>query len=224
MIDTKYKTSRGVSLLIAMGLVTVIVLFGLIVSNVVVTSIRQSANVNRANEAYFAAEGGLEQGLLENMKQGAGYTGDLPPIDYDGGVSAAVSVQGQVPADIKYLAGDYAGKYGTPTPGTGNVGEDCNPLEPHLKGVFTTDTGAQEDEPANHPCNWNKLTTGETASIPLYYEDTNGAHNLVTNNNDEIIIRVRAACVDGNRSCLNTLTSTDRYSFDWTTGGSGVWI
>ena len=62
------STQRGTSLLIALGLITVIVLVSLGVATVVLSSTRESANVNRATEAFYAAQGALEEGLLRNQE------------------------------------------------------------------------------------------------------------------------------------------------------------
>lgn len=222
------RERSGVSLLIALGLVTVIVLFGLIVSNVVVTSIRQSANVNRANEAYFAAEGGLEVGLLANLEEGAGYTADLGEVPYNGNVVAKVKVQGQVPMNVKYeMPSQYNGMYGVPTPGTGNAGANCDPLKAWRSVHFAYDTQNKEytensggADASDHPCNWNKIGVGDIVSIPLYV-----ANNACSNNPDNIcnpadlgitqlIVRVRTPCSNGDEFC----SATQRYKLDETFG------
>jgi len=182
---------KGVSLLIALGLIGVITFSSLILTNVTVTSIRQSANANRSAEAYYAAEGGLEMGLLENSKHGSGYSATLTPKNYGGGVStAAVTIQGQVPMDVRYTSpSSYANMYGAPTPGTGNVGAGCDPLKalrsdgfwysptktPHyVAGTNQPDSTYTINvlEAADHPCNWNRIKVGESVSIPLYYTTT----------------------------------------------------
>jgi len=215
--SVKRSSKKGVSMLISLGLVFVIMFFSLIVGNVVVSSIRQSSNVNRANEAYFAAEGALEQGLLANYEQGAGYTSDVEDAGYTG-VDATYEIQGQVPEDVKYGANSaYDGMYGIPTPGTGNVGKNCDPLNPVINAPF--EYGGSSYEAANHPCNWNKIKTGETVAIPLYYTDplTEKAVNLFTDNNQELYLRVRTPCADGSDYC----SATSRYTFNYWYDGVG---
>jgi len=211
----KYKAScsRGVSLLIAIGLSAVLIFFALLISNVVVSSIRQSSNVVNANKAYYAAEGALEMGLLAKLNTGVGINSnsDTLPI---GSSSAAYSIQATVPKNIKYLSGSYENHYSIPTPGTGNAGSNCNPLEPVLSGPYTI-SGASYDDPADHPCNWNRLYEGENVVIPLYYIDENGdPQNLFTNDNQEFILRMRTPCSNGSEMC-----ASGRETFDFF-GGS----
>lgn len=194
-IKRKYNAKKGVSLLIAIMLIGVITFVAVSMSNQQVSSIRGAANSNRSTEAYFAAEGGLELGLLDNANHGAGYTDTLPPKDYSAyglkSTAPAVKIQGQVPASVQYEApSSYGGMYGAPTPGTGAVGADCDPLKafrsmgfwysaaatPHYVAV----TSQPQDgktwfgpfDAADHPCNWNKIKVGNTVSIPLYYTTT----------------------------------------------------
>ena len=140
--EKNYKKREGVSLLIGLGLVFVIMFFSLIVGNVVVSSIRQSANVNRANEAYFGAEGALEEGLLANYKAGAGYSTDKykdVPYVNNSRIAAKYKIAGQVPESLKYgPASQYGGMYGIPTPGSGNVATVCDPLHPPIDGAGFT--------------------------------------------------------------------------------------
>lgn len=131
-------------------------------------------------------------GLLENSKHGAGYSEILAPKTYGNGVStAAVKIQGQVPANVKYESpSNYHDMYGVPTPGTGNVGADCDPLKAFRSMPFwyTADStphyfeGSSQPsdgktwlgpfDAADHPCNWNKIKVGESVSVPLYYSTT----------------------------------------------------
>lgn len=218
-----YRMRDGVSLLISLGLVSVIVFFGLIVSNIVVTSIRQAANVNRANEAYYAAEGALEQGLMENAKQGAGYSAASQSASP---LNAEFTIQGQVPANVQYEnPSAFDGMYGAPTPGTGDVGADCDILKAWTSKRFDYD--AQTDsysvatagyDPADHPCNWNKIGVGDVVSIPLYVNDPanctftgqDGICNPVDLSMTDLRLRVRTPCSDGEEMC----SATTRYTLD----------
>ncbi len=178
-------------------------LISLGIGTVVLSSIRDSANVARANEAFYAAEGALEQGLLANIQTGAGYNTVTPQdVDYyaincpqngqagqngqDNGsndnfqgcntVKANYKIQGQVPLDKKYSDG-----YGIPTPGTGTAGTNCDPLNPVVSGNFyypPNNPGPNTSFPAqDHPCNWNRIKAGETVNIPLYVTTQDPASN-----------------------------------------------
>ena len=178
------STKPGTSLLVALGLTTIIVLVSLGVTTIVVSSTRESANVTGANQAYYAAEGALEKGLLINQTKGAGYSaGDkvlegatqkaasdstdktfaMNNFDPSTGVpypksgfnygdttangtaarvykeTSSYKISGQVPFDSTYGSGEY----GIPTPGTGNVGENCDSLHPTLKDPFYYDAKNQ---------------------------------------------------------------------------------
>jgi len=198
----RFQTKSGVSMLISLGLVFVIMFFSLIVGNVVVSSIRQSSNVNRSTEAYYAAEGALEKGLLENYKQGAGYTSGVEDAGYTG-VDATYEIQGQVPKDIQ-----IGNEYILPAPGTGTVGKNCNPLDPVIDGSFAYtyndingDPVSTDADAIDHPCNWNKVKFGETVTIPLYSTDESGT---VTNPGTDLTslkLKLRTACDYGNEMC-----------------------
>lgn len=222
-----FRMRDGVSLLISLGLVSVIVFFGLLVTNIVVTSIRQSANVNRANEAYFAAEGALEQGLMANRKQGAGYSAAAQTAT---GLNAEFTIQGQVPPNVQYEnPSDFDGMYGAPTPGTGTVGADCDILEAWTSKRFDYDSQTDSYsvasagyDPADHPCNWNKMGVGDVVSIPLYvndpinctFTDQDGICNPVDLQMTDLRLRVRTPCGDGEEMC----SATTRYTLDDTFG------
>jgi Tfp pilus assembly protein PilX len=221
---------KGVSLIIAIVLISIIVLFSLAVSNLVTASIRQSANVNRANEAFYAAEGALEAGLMANQSQGAGYSASQEVSYCTTGTcpTGTVMIQGQVPSG-KTISEMYV----VPTPGSGTVGSNCDPLKAVTTGKFVygknKDTG--EDllaDAIDNPCNWNKIKVGETVGIPLYVTTTDSASNCpefpansgtyICNPTDlgltSLIIKVRTPCTDGNEYC----DYLGRYSFDTMNG------
>ncbi|MCA9374623.1 hypothetical protein KC725_05690 [Candidatus Peregrinibacteria bacterium] len=222
-----YRHREGVSLIIAIGLVTVITLFSLIVSNVVVTSIRQSANVNQANKAFFNTEGALEQGLLANSKEGAGYSSGETAAD---NLDATFEIQGQVPVNTQYdTPSSYDGMYGAPTPGSGNVAEDCDPDKPWISTPFNYDNGGYIEDPttgydaADHPCNWNKITVGEVVNIPLYVTGQCSANpdsicDPADLGLDTIIVRLRTPCANGDEFCA----PIDRFDLDTANGNPEV--
>ncbi len=221
------STKPGTSLLVALGLTTIIVLVSLGVTTVVVSSIRESANVTGANQAYYAAEGALEEGLLANQNQGAGYTVGTTTVSTKQPTSN-YSISGQVPVSTKYLDGSY----GIPTPGTGDIGANCDALNPDTKDPFWYDpdtklvyssdpggTSVQYADPKDNPCNWNKLKVGESVAIPLYYTDATGPHNIFNSQSQTFTLRVRTGCTDGNIICsprpnLDTSNGDPKYNHD----------
>jgi len=156
---------------------------------VVVSSIRDSANITRSVEARYAAEGALEMGLMAANQKGAGYSTNGQVPVYFGNFKTCESndldclakapkyeIKGQV--QKKYSGGDY----GIPSPGTGTVGKNCNSLKAQIKDplYFNAVDGKYYpsldpdnkyilvDPPEENPCNWNKINYGESVSIPLY--------------------------------------------------------
>ncbi len=193
-MEYKYKVRSGISLLIGLVLVSVISMFALIVTNVVVSNIKQAGRVVDSKKAYYGAEGALEVGLLENAEHGAGYSNESDNVygcsqqghGDESCIEANVNIEGQVKDVVKYSGTytNYDGYYGIPAPGTGDVGKECNPAEAVYDRQFWVKRG--EDfmyvfsdpnnqnvysgpfPPEDHPCNWNKIGVGETVSIPLY--------------------------------------------------------
>ena len=60
---------KGVSLIIALVLITVISAFSLGVYASILMTIKTTSAVNNSKIAYYAAEGALEEGLLANSEQ-----------------------------------------------------------------------------------------------------------------------------------------------------------
>jgi len=213
-----FRTRPGVSLLISLILVSILVIFGIGISNLVIASIRESANVNQANQAYYAAEGGLEVGLLESKGKDAGYDATMPDVDYNGtggkpgepGVLLSkVKIQGTVPASTK-----IGGEYVIPRPGTGNAGANCDPLNPPMD---LSDTKLGID----HACNWNTIKVGETVGIPLYttaVDPADSSKTIIKNPSDldlqNLKIKIRTPCKPGASGGPNSCVGSDRYTLD----------
>ena len=218
------RTKKGVSLLIGIVLIAIITAFAMGISNVVISAIRNTGNVNNANMAYYAAEGALEQGLLQSALQGAGY--DATPVVTLCTIdqvcpTATVKIQGTVPAGSN-IGYDFV----IPTPGTGTAGTNCNPLtavtsyfDYDYVSAISAPVHYTDISPLEHPCNWNKVKVGETVSIPLYTTSTSGSTNPTTTVKNpteleltSLKIKIRTPCKNGAEMCpfserykLNTL-------------------
>lgn len=219
LIKKVYRTRPGVSLLISLILVSILVIFGIGVSNLVISSIRESANVNQANQAYYAAEGGMEMGLLQNSGKDAGYDG-VADVDYGTGgkpgepgvLLSKVTIQGKVPESSQ-----IGGEYVMPRPGTGTAGTGCDVLNPPVDVSDTT-------KGIDHACNWNKIKVGETVGIPLY---TTAADGVTINNPEDLNlqnlkVKVRTPCIDGASGGPNSCTGSGRYRLDDNNGVDDV--
>jgi len=214
------STKPGTSLLVGLGLTTIIVLVSIGVTTVVISSIRESANVTGANQAYYAAEGALEKGLLVNQDKSAGFSDSdevftKPP-------KASYTIGGQVSVDTKYVSNEY----GVPAPGTGKAGKDCDSLHPVISDFFTYSAstgkytyGSSGEDPQDHPCNWGKLKVGETVTIPLYYTNSTGDPiNVFSGSASQFHINLRAGCTDGQEFCnirpqLDTTKGANSYKY-----------
>lgn len=194
-------------MLISLILVSILVIFGIGVSNLVISSIRESANVNQANQAYYAAEGGMEMGLLQNSGKDAGYDG-VADVDYGTGgkpgepgvLLSKVTIQGKLPESTQ-----IGGEYVMPRPGTGTAGTGCDALNPPAD--------------IDHACNWNKIKVGETVGIPLYTTNADGSINNPADsalNLQNLKVKVRTPCADG----ANTCSSSVRYLLNDYAGGA----
>lgn len=228
-----FRTRSGTSLLIGLGVVGVILLIAMGITTAVIVSIRDSSNVNNANKAYYAAEGALEAGLLENQKVGAGFTGSTETVRYseNANLHGTYQIQGQVRSNTRY---PLDGTYGVPTPGTGTAGTNCNTISPEVSGSFTYPPaiGGVSYIAQDHPCNWNRIYPNETATIPLYVttsdpdstcpEDPDNPGYKVCNPIDlgltSLRIRVRTPCRAGTEMCA----PVERYNLDLTNGDPQV--
>jgi len=231
------RTRSGVSLLISIVLISIVMVFAIGISNLVTSSLRQTSNVNRSTQAFYAAEGALESGLLENQTKGAGFTNPTRPVTLTSTCTqgqdcptANVTIQGEVKDAVKYQytggSGSYSGMYGMPTPGTGTVGNNCNPLTAYYDKAFRYPdiaTGGVAYAPWEHPCNWNKLKVGESVAIPLYTVTSSSPSNCdydsylgysVCNPTklglSKLVLRVRTACLGDQEYCA----PTNRYTLN----------
>lgn len=230
------KTSKGSSLLIALGLISIIVIVAAGVTTLVASSIRQSANVNSANQAYYAAEGALEQGLLVNVEQGSpGFSTTSTNVNYPScanagpnvicALKANYTVQGQVQAGVTYND-SYPGMYGIPSPGTGDAGKNCDSLtavtntgfwyDPNTDTWVTVDPGANSaytisGHAEDHPCNWNRMYVNQSVTIPLYYLDPANNNHVTSlfNSNSHFKLRIRTGCTGGKIECGTRPTLDD---------------
>jgi hypothetical protein len=90
--------------------------------------------------------------------------------------------------------------YYVPIPNTGNAApsEDCSILD------------GQQDK--DHSCNWNKLMTGTSVTIPMYYDDGSGGITFPsTSDLTGWYLKLRTPCEDDSISA--TCDSGDRYAF-----------
>lgn len=67
------KKPKGSSLLIALGIMSILLVLSGAISNLIVKSLRASSNIENSNKAYFASEAGLEEALYDLSAHLSGY-------------------------------------------------------------------------------------------------------------------------------------------------------
>lgn len=210
------NTQPGLSMLIAVLLISVIVAFSVGVTTLVIDSYRQAGNVRQSSTAYYAAEGALEQALMVNkmladQNEAIGVSMPNLPIEDTEGVpfNAKFSINGSAAA-FPEANRTVNGKYIIPLAWTGTApwtGEGalpgsggCSPFTPPTRqGTGTNKTvvlpnpygsGSITLNEENHPCNWGRLPSGQKVSLPLYGLNTSGQPVTFT----DFTLRLRTPC------------------------------
>jgi len=219
----------------------------------IVRSFRSAVNDQKTLLAKNVAQNALEVALWESRGMGIGENkcneGYPTPItkEYDfGNATVRWCVMGAPEVDDKekvmeVIPGD---KYYTiPSPGSGTAGDDyCSTNEPVVNddkldaalitlGIEKQDLGSLYTA-FDWPCNWNKLHEGESITIPLYTEDSEGT---VLNPSDlgltEFELAIRTPCNPDafsrddeyrNSICDVTSASGERYVLEGDNPGDGV--
>jgi Tfp pilus assembly protein PilV len=209
-------TQPGLSMLIAVLLISVIVTFSVGVTTLVIDSYRQAGNVRQSSTAYFAAEGALEQALMTNkmladQNDAIGISmPNLPIEDTEGApFNAKYSISGTAAA-FPVANRTVNGKYTIPLAWTGTApwtGEGalpgsggCSPFTPPTRqgtGINKTislpnpyGSGNISLNEEYHPCNWGRLPSGQKVSLPLYGLNTSGQPVTFT----DFTLRLRTPC------------------------------
>lgn len=209
-------TQPGLSMLIAVLLISVIVTFSVGVTTLVIDSYRQASNVRQSSTAYFAAEGALEQALMTNkmladQNDAIGISMANLPIEDTAGApfNAKYSISGTAAA-FPEANRTVNGKYTIPLAWTGTApwtGEGslpgsggCSPFTPptrqgtgsnktiSLPNPYSTGNISFNEE--YHPCNWGRLPSGQKVSLPLYGLNSSGTPVTFT----DFTLRLRTPC------------------------------
>ncbi len=204
------KELPGLSVMLSVILISVIVIFSVGVTTMVVDSSREASNVKQGTTAYYLAEAGLEQALWVHKKLvdegeeiGANTEGEFE------GLNGKFKISGL--ASDNLVDAKIDGKYIQPLPWTGDVpwhGEGsnpitggCNPQKPPTDFTIPGGGGGQgmskEMLPIDHPCNWGKIEVGQKVSIPLFGIDKDGNQKKIS----EFTIKLRTPCADGEEYC-----------------------
>lgn len=186
------------SLIFAFVFITVM----LIVSTTVVNNVRGKIdyfeNIEAASKARAAAESAAESAILLIKDEEAGYEPAAGQVYPDGLTTDTYGIY-----QVYSRAGEndtLGGSYYTPHPSTGNAApsSECSILE--------------EDLDPDHACNWNKLSYGDSETIPLYANDGSSNLNPSDLGLDAWYLRVRTPCSNG--SYEEDCDGGSRYSLD----------
>jgi len=169
--------------------------------------------------AKLAAESAVENGIGQIRGSNAGFE---PPYEsgsfhVDDNKDGIYETYGDYTVYSKAQELDSAHgsfEWYTPMPGTGTAGDpdDCSIMN--------------EDENADHPCNWNKLLYDQTVSIPLYSDDgSGGTLNPFDLGLDDWELRMRTPCADGdldNETCVRFVMDERDSTGTFDEGGDSV--
>jgi hypothetical protein len=149
------------------------------------------SNLESSSQARLAAESAAELGIVA-LKDPSTYgydSGTEEPEVFCLQYGSRTDCQGEgdytIHADATEHKDTSSGLYYLPIPGTGNAApsEDCSILD--------------EQKDVHHSCNWNKLISGETITIPMHYDDGYGNITYPTSSDlTEWSLLLRTPCED----------------------------
>lgn len=205
--------TRGITIIIAMGLAFFILAFTFGVATIVESTNKSIKAFQRSTNAQLQAQGLQESLKLIGNQHESGY--NISASDCDTAISRILA-NTNLPEDVS-MSCELIGRvdepvtdgtdpwYTVPAPGTGNAVARCS--------------GADYKTDIDHPCNWNKLALGSKKSsnvvIPLYYDSaglgqsTTSIVNPVNMPLGAFRLRVRTPCADGTYD-----PECDRYVLD----------
>ena len=204
------KSRPAYSLVFAFMLMTVIMILASTTIHNTQSKLIYFRDLEGASKARLAAESAAELAVIATKDEEIGYE----PAESEG-EKAFTADSSKSYGNFSVLAKAQAntaegdGLFYTPIPGAGNAApsEECS---------------MEDLEPADHPCNWNKILYDQSVTIPLYVSD--GLGGTLTPADAAMgftgwSLRMRAPCSNGSTEsdCSNNDgdTSDDvRYEFD----------
>lgn len=221
---------KGVSLLVAIGISSLIIVFAIGVSKIIVSQLKSTGQTQSSNAAYYAAEAGLEIALMKMKDKEIGYNLKPNPDSFelsieDGGATGRTAqIEYKVENTVRDLksTNNYAAVssnlFLVPSPWLGDADKSpCNREVPPLPANASQLTTPQLEAAAlEHPCNWNRISYGETVTIPLYYlDDANLAVNPADSSGiKSLVLKMRTPCKDGKLDNNSFECVNGRYELD----------
>ncbi len=165
-----YSAKKGSALLIAILVMGILITLTLGLSNLVIREISQTTDVVSAGKAYFAAEAGIENALLDLHENLPGYETQNPGDPNDPYVPIQDPATG---LDARYRIQSKA------DPTYNNVPSFDSDKPVFLTGDVPTNVSfAYSDHPE---ATYKDLPLSESAVIPLYSANSDGTFSNVTN-------------------------------------------
>ena len=190
------------SLIFAFIMMTVIMVIATTTIQDTRNKIQIFGNLEATSQARLAAESAAELGIVA-LKEADGYTAESEEEAFCLEYNTSSHCQSEAVYTIYPYAteNDEDGNgYYIPIPNTGNAGtsEDCSILNEHVT--------------IDHACNWNKLTTGNSVTIPMYYDDGTGTLSYPGSLGlTGWYLKLRTPCENGSLS--DDCDGGDRYEF-----------
>lgn len=191
------------SLLYALFITTIILIVAATAIEDTTQKILLFQELESGAKARLAAESVTDEAIRAMKNQEAGYELQRSGVLAGEGEYGSDGIDGsfEIFGRAQENDNEASGYFYTPIPNTGTAGPSskCSFLEP--------------DKNVGHACNWNKLLTGDSVTIPLYSDDGFGG---VKNPNDLGVtawyLLVRTPCDNG--SLLNDCGPGSRYVLD----------
>lgn len=165
-METMKSRRPAYSLIFAFLIMTVIMIIASTTVENTTEKLAYFREMEGSTEALLAAQSAAEQAVLAIKDFNPGYSLDLTENVFrvDENDDGVYETWGDytVYSSAMENTTDSSGTFYTPIPGTGTAGssDDCSIQNDHQE--------------VDHPCNWNKLLYGQSASIPLYTDDGSG--------------------------------------------------
>lgn len=201
----KFKKQKAYSVMYAIFFMMIVMFIASSTLKNSNSKIKLERDMASGNQALLMAQGSVELAIAKIKNYGAGYELEST-TGYESDDGRSYSTY-EVWSQAMQNNSSSDGYFYTPIPGTGtaDIQDQCETL-------------ASSHEDPDHSCNWNKLSAGETITIPLYSTDEFGAVELPADLNvDGWYLKLRTPCEadsDGNESLEADCDGGDRYTFD----------
>lgn len=150
----KNSSKKGASIVISLGMVSVIMFFTIGIASTMMIAIKNTYNSKKALQAEYAARGGVEIALHNLSGSETPFQGEKVG---DGNLAATIQYNYLVNGEDTSSETAYPdGARSIPVKGVGDAGVNCK------------DASVMDLDDVEYSCNWNKIYYGDSIDIPLY--------------------------------------------------------